>query len=188
MAGEGARALASPDPAGAGLRLLRRGRDLATRRWPLAPAVALCLASAVAGIVLPVARPSPAAVSDEADPLGALPAAAAAGEDLSAFLASRRWGISFAEAYPSASPTAAATGINPALAALGFVGVTMHGGAFRALVLVDGVVVRLTAGAELPDGQTLVAVDANTVAVRTPGGDERVLVLFPPVATEATLE
>ncbi len=187
MAEEGARALAGPDPAGAGLRLLRRGRDLATRRWPLAPAMALCLASAVAGIALPVARPSPA-VGEEADPLGALPAAAAAGEDLSAFLASRRWGISFAEAYPAASPTAAATGINPALAALGFVGVTVHGGAFRALVLVDGGVVRLTAGDVLPDGQTLAAVDANTVAIRTPGGDERVLVLFPPVATEATLE
>lgn len=167
--------------------MLRRGRDLATRRWPLAPAMALCLASAVAGIALPVARPSPAAVAEEADPLGALPAAAAEGEDLSAFLASRRWGVSFAEAYPAAVPSAA-TGINPALAALGFVGVTVHGGAFRALVLVDGVVVRLTAGDMLPDGQTLAAVDANTVAIRTPGGAERVLVLFPPVATEATLE
>lgn len=161
-------------------RLLRQGRALAMWRWPLAPAFALCLAVAAAGIGLPAARPSPAALADPGD-LRALPSVEAESEDLSAFLASRRWGISLAEAR-SASPPAAAAGINPALAALGFVGVTFHGGAFRALVLVDGAVVRLRAGDALPDGQTLTAVDGNTVAVRAPGGDERVLVLFPPVA------
>lgn len=179
MAADGASAPGSS--AGAGSRLLRRGRDLATRRWPLAPAMALCLASAVAGIALPVARPSPS-VADEADPLGGMPSAEAGGEDLSAFLASRRWGISLAEAQPAAS-TAAATGINPLLAALGFVGVSVHGGAFAALVVADGAVVRLTAGAALPDGQTLAAVDRNTVAIRAPDGTQRVLVLFPSVAS-----
>ena len=180
MAGVAADAPPAGLPSGPGLRLARQARAFAMRRWPLAPAIALCLAAAVAGIALPAARPSPAAVAAVADALGPVPAKAAS-EDLSAFLASRRWGISLADAYPAASaPTA---GINPALAELGFVGVTALGGSFAALVLMDGAVVRLTAGDTLPDGQTLAAVDGNTVAIQEPGGGERVLVLFPPAAT-----
>lgn len=168
--------------AGEGWRWLRRVRALAMRRWPLAPAVALCLAAALAGIALPVAAPPPAAMAADADLLGAMPPAEAPGEDLSAFLASRRWGISLAEAQSASAPSSPAGSINPALAALGFVGVTYHGGAFVALVVAEGAVVRRRAGDTLPDGQTLAAVDGNTVAIRAPGGDERVLVLFPSVA------
>ena len=117
---------------------------------------------------------------------GGPPLAAGAGaEDLSAFLASRRWGISLAEAVAAAggAPVPAAAGINPALAELGFVGVTVHGGRYAALVLVEGGAVRLGPGDALADGQTLAAIDANTATLRAPSGEERVLVLFPPVST-----
>ena len=155
-------------------------------RWPLAPALALCLAAAIAGLLWPVARqPLAAAAADDGEAVP-LPAVGDAAEDLAAFLASRRWGISLAEAEASATagePPSPAAGLNPALAELGFIGVTAQGGRFAALVLADGVVVRLSAGDVLADGQTLAAIDANTATLVAPSGEERVLVLFPPVST-----
>ena len=149
---------------------------------PLVPALAACLAAAIAGLAWPVARP-PVPEAD-VDWLAAPPPANAGNEDLSAFLASERWGISLAEAGRAAAGAAQpAAGINPALAALGFVGVTAIGDAFAALVVADGRIVRLRAGDALAEGQTLAAIDANTATLRTPSGEERVLVLFPPVST-----
>ena len=160
--------------------LVRPGR----LRWPLAPALALCLIAVLAGLAWPVARPPLPPATADADWLAEPPPTGAGGEDLSAFLASERWGISLAEAERAgaASPPPAA-GINPALAELGFVGVTAIGEVFAALVVVDGATVRLRAGDALADGQTLAAIDANTATLRTPSGEERVLVLFPPVST-----
>ena len=149
---------------------------------PLALALALCLAAVIAGFAWPVARPQPPTA--DVDWLAEPPPAKAGSEDLSAFLASQRWGISLAAADRAAAGVAQpAAGINPELAALGFVGVTAIGDAFAALVVADGVTVRLRAGDALADGQTLAAIDANTATLRTPSGEERVLVLFPPVST-----
>lgn len=153
-------------------------------RWPLAPALALCFVAAIAGLLWPVARPPLAAAVAE-DGETAPPAVGDDAEDLAAFLASRRWGISLAEAEAAATatPPSPAAGLNPALAELGFIGVTAQGGRFAALVLADGVAVRLSAGDVLADGQTLAAIDANTATLLAPSGEERVLVLFPPVST-----
>ena len=152
------------------------------RYRPLVPAPALCLAAVIAGLAWPVARPPlpPAADVDWlAEPLPAN----AGSEDLNAFLASQRWGISLAEAERAAAGAGPLTaGINPALAALGFVGVTAIGDVFAALVVADGATVRLRAGDALADGQTLAAIDANTATLRAPSGEQRVLVLFPPVS------
>lgn len=152
------------------------------RRRPLLAALALCLAAVIAGLAWPVARPQPptADVDWLAEPLPAK----AGSEDLSAFLASQRWGISLAEARRAAAGAGpSAAGINPELAALGFVGVTAVGDAFAALVLADGATVRMRPGDALADGQTLAAIDANTATLRAPSGEQRVLVLFPPVST-----
>ena len=150
---------------------------------PLVPALALCLAAVFAGLAWPLALPSPSAA--DVDWLAEPPPAKAGGEDLSAFLASQRWGISLAEAGRAAAGSGAGpptAGINPALAALGFVGVTAIGEAFAALVVADGATVRLRPGDVLADGQTLAAIDANTATLRTASGEEQVLVLFPPVS------
>lgn len=154
-------------------------------RWPLVPALAFCLAAAIAGLLWPVSRPTLAAAVAE-DGEHAPPALGDAAEDLTAFLASRRWGISLAEAEAAATaaPPSPAVGLNPALAELGFIGVTAQGGRFAALVLADGVAVRLSAGDVLAGGQTLAAIDANTATLVAPSGEERVLVLFPPVSTQ----
>lgn len=155
------------------------------RYRPLVPVLALCLAAAIAGLAWPVARP-PLPPTADVDWLAEPLPAKAGSEDLSAFLASQRWGISLAEARRAAAGDGAgpsAAGINPELAALGFVGVTVIGDAFAALVVADGATVRLRPGDGLADGQTLAAIDANTATLRTPSGEERVLVLFPPVST-----
>lgn len=172
-----------------GRALARRVRALALHgplRWPLAPALAFCLAAAVAGLLWPVARPTlAAAVAEDGEQVP--PAVGGDAEDLTAFLASRRWGISLAEAEAAATaaaPPSPAAGLNPALAKLGFIGVTAQGGRFAALVLADGVAVRLNAGDVLADGQTLAAIDANTATLVAPSGEEQVLVLFPPVSTQ----
>ena len=151
---------------------------------PLAAALALCLAAVIIGLAWPVARPQPPAA--DVDWLAEPPPAKAGSEDLSAFLASQRWGVSLAEARRTAAGAGAGpatVGINPALAALGFVGVTAIGEAFAALVVADGATVRLRPGDILADGQTLAAIDANTATLRGASGEEQVLVLFPPVST-----
>ena len=181
---------AEPHPGGVAERsrnIARRARALALEgplRWPLLPALALCLAAAALGLLWPVARP-PLAAAAAGGGESAQPAVAEGAEDLAAFLTSRRWGISLAEAQAAAGAAAPApaAGLNPALAELGFVGVTVQGGRYAALVLADGAAVRLSAGDALADGQTLAAIDANTVTLLAPSGEERVLVLFPPVST-----
>ena len=169
--------------------LARRGRALALDgplRWPLAPALALCLAAAVAGLLWPVARPPLGSAGAGGGGAPAPPAVGDGAEDLAPFVASRRWGISLADAEAAAAAAeqpSPAPGLNPALAELGFIGVTAQGGRFAALVLADGAVARLSAGDVLADGQTLAAIDVNTATLRAASGEERVLVLFPPVST-----
>lgn len=123
------------------------------------------------------------------DPPGALPAPAAdaAPEDLDAFLAMRRWGVSLNEhreaaAAPAEPPGQEEPAVNPILAEMGYVGLIVERD--RSAVLLaspEGEVARLAPGDTLPDGRILVSVTGNSLTLKVEGRPEEVLTLFPRV-------
>ena len=114
-------------------------------------------------------------------------------DDLTAFMASRRWGVPLeeilaAEAADAAAAAAAAAAaneestLNPALLAIGFLGLSRVDGQYTVLLgLPKGEVVRLGRGDALPDGRILAAVTANAITLDSATGDSasrEVLTLF----------
>lgn len=164
---------------------IRAAKRILRYRPPLALAVAGCVATAVAAWLWPLSPPpaNPQSLGAAFDaPLPGKPAA----EDLTAFLASTRWGMSLAdrrEQAAGATPQAAASSaaaINPELARVGLFAVTVHAGEYAVLMaLPDDESRRLHPGDVLRDGRTLVAVDGNSVTLRDATGAEAKLVLFP---------
>lgn len=159
-------------------------------RQPLLAAL-LAVAAALAALLLPVSLPDEAA---RGDGRGALPPPLerAAAEDLGAFLAGRRWGVSLQEIIDQADAEAEASDgamtpveITSALAEIGFVGLMREGEKHAVLlVLPDGRIARLARGDALPDGRILASVAGHSLTLAADDGQEEVLALFPRLEAE----
>ena len=162
------------------------GAILGRRRWwggRLPACAALLLLTVLAALAAPVRLPEGAAARDPSDVLPE-PVAEAAPEDLRAFLASRRWGVSLDElreaAAPPPEPPEEEPAAHPALAEMGYVGLIVANG--RSAVLLaspEGGVARVAPGGTLPDGRVLVSVTGNRLTLKGEGMPEEVLTLFP---------
>lgn len=113
-------------------------------------------------------------------------------EDLTAFLDVNRWGVSLREvnariAEEEAQRLGRRPGLNPALKALGYVGLVVEADADTVLLATTGgAVARLEPGDTLPDGRILARVQGNSIALRAAeGGEVEVLELFPRPPTRA---
>ena len=110
-------------------------------------------------------------------------------EDLTAFLDVKRWGVSLREVNDRLAGEEAGrrSGLNPALKALGYVGLVVEADANTVLLTTtDGTVARLEPGDTLPDGRVLAEVEGNSITLRAAdGGAVEVLELFPRPATQA---
>ena len=164
-------------------------------RRPLLSALAAVAVTAAAAWALPVEVADGRAAALR-NPLAAPPPQVAPEEDLTAFLTSRRWGVSLAE-VDAARAAEEATQMEQAARAeldrIGFVGVSAtvrpSAGpiagqapewAERAVLLAlpDGGVGRFEAGETLPDGRRLVAITAAALTLAT-DGEQETLRLFP---------
>ena len=140
--------------------------------------------------LLPI--PNPSATSATADsPLTDIPQNPPP-EDLTAFLDVSRWGVSLREinariAEEEAQRQGRRPGLNPALKALGYVGLVEEADANTVLLTTkEGTVARLEPGDPLPDGRILAAVAGHSITLRAAsGGAEEVLELFPRPPVEA---
>ena len=112
-------------------------------------------------------------------------------EDLSAFVGSERWGISLEDVLEEAAAAdLARRGLNPALRAMGFLGLIETVDA-TAVLLADpeidgGGIIQLAPGDSLPDGRVLTAVTDNSITLTgssegadAEGAHQEVLLLFP---------
>ena len=155
--------------------LRRHRRSLAFAGILVAAAVALALAVPVGSGVDGLADSTPSVATR---------ALAAGGEDLAAFLDSKRWGTSLRERRAASRQAAAsgdaATEEEASFATAQFVGfIAAEDRESAFLVLPDGSVVRLARNAALDDGRVLAAIGDNAVTLRNASGDEEVLALFP---------
>ena len=161
------------------------------RQW--GGALLACFVAVLAALAMPVHLPEG---SEQTDSLNILPgnAAETAPEDLDAFLASRRWGISLQEIRDADAAKARQaeqtepneSSINPALAKMGFVGLIVTKD--QSAVLLEapgGGVARFAPGDTLPDGRTLVSVTDNSLTLKGDGLPEEVLTLFPRIQRES---
>ncbi len=163
-----------PAAAAGAARVLRRHRK------PLAGAFVIFLVAVAAALAIPVSLPD-AGRADVGGRLGADPVALALVEDLDAFLASRRWGVSLAEveAKRRAAENAAAGG-DPARDRVVFVGTSATpDDRVVLLTLPGGGVARVPAGGALPDGRTLSSATDTTATVSGVGRRDEELELFP---------
>lgn len=113
-------------------------------------------------------------------------------EDLAAFLDVNRWGVSLREindriAEEEGRGFGRRSGLNPALKALGYVGLVVEADANTVLLTTtEGAVARLEPGDTLPDGRILADVEGNSITLRSAdGGEVDVLELFPRPAAQA---
>ena len=156
-------------------------------RWGIA--LLACLAAALVAMIVPVRPPDQAAMKAPSDLL-AEDAPDVTPEDLAAFMANRRWGVSLnellkAEAAPPPSadpPEQDEPGLHPVLVEMGYVGLIVAEGQTAVLLASpEGGVARLAPGDTLPDGRTLVSVTDNRLILGGDGRPEEVLTLFPRV-------
>lgn len=151
--------------------------------------VAAVLLVGVAAWLVPVPDPSDTdAGADQS--LGDAPQSPTP-EDLTAFLDVKRWGVSLREfndriAEDEAERLGRRSGLNPALKALGYVGLVVEADADTVLLTTtEGTVARLAPGDTLPDGRVLADVEGNSITLRAAGGGEvEMLELFPRPATQ----
>lgn len=154
------------------------------RRWGgrLPACAALLFLAVLAALAAPVRLPEGAAMRDPSDGLPE-PVAEAAPEDLRAFLASRRWGVSLDELREAAAPPAPPEeepAADPALAEMGYVGLIVANGRTEVLLTSpEGGVARVAPGGVLPDGRVLVSVTDNSLTIKGEDVPEEVLTLFP---------
>lgn len=164
------------------------------RRW-LGGALLVWFATALVALETPV---HPSEGSTGTDPSDVLPepVAGVTPEDLGAFLASRRWGVSLDELReasapppppppePPTPPVQEEPAINPVLAEMGYVGLIVAGDESAVLLKSpEGGVVRMASGDVLPDGRTLVSVTGNSITLEAGDLPEEVLTLFPRART-----
>ena len=147
-------------------------------RTPKGTAIAIgvaILATVLAAFVIPPGVSEGDAATDGPGGFsGSLPAAVP--EDLSTFVGSKRWGVSLKDVLEEAAAAdLARRGLNPALRAMGFLGL-MEAGDDTAVLLADpdldgGGIIQLAPGDTLPDGRVLTAVTDNSITLtRNPEG------------------
>ncbi len=155
--------------------------------------VATAAALVVLAWLLPIPNPAAAAATAERPftdrPENPPP------EDLTAFLDVNRWGMSLREinariADEEAQRQGRRPGLNPALKALGYVGLVVEADANTVLLTTaEGTVARLAVGDAVPDGRILDAVAGHSITLRgSDGGAVEVLELFPRPAAYAGKE
>ena len=141
-----------------------------------------CCVTAFVALAMPIHLPEGDA---RTDPSNVLPEdrVDVGSEDLDAFMASRRWGVSLNERAAPARQDEPA--INPALAKMGYVGL-IAGKDQTAVLLASpgGEIVRMMPGDTLPDGRILVSVTDNSLTLQGDGPSEDVLTLFPRIRTD----
>ena len=158
------------------------------RRREIWLVAAVVLALAAFAWLLPIPHPSDAD-SNAGLQLGDAPATPPP-EDLAAFLDGKRWGTSLREVNERIAREEGqrGSGLNPALKALGYVGLVVEADADTVLLTTAaGAVARLEPGDALPDGRVLAEVGGNSITLRpADGGEVEVLELFPrpPTRTE----
>ena len=159
-------------------------------RKPLTAAVAACALALLAALTIPVGLPD-AATASTAGRLSGDQVAVAPTEDLTAFMTSRRWGVSFEESEAARRARELANGAADARRdRMGFVGTTATSDdRVVLLTLPGGGVARIPAGGALPDGRTLSSVTDTTVTFSDGGSEDEELELFPrPAEAEPTPE
>lgn len=144
--------------------------------------IATAAALIVLAWLLPIPTPAAAAAAAES-PLTDTPENPPP-EDLTAFLDVKRWGVSLREINDRIDDETARrgrSGLNPALKALGYVGLVVEAEANTVLLTTtEGAIARLEPGDTLPDGRLLVAVQGTSITLRPGGGGAlEVLELFP---------
>ena len=154
-------------------------------RRPLLAALVGVLGVVLIALAIPVRLPG-SGQPDEGVVLGDAGApGVSAAEDLDAFRAGRRWGISLEEMAAAAAAAREEVEITTELAAIGFVGLMVEGDAYAVLlVLPDGKIARIAGGDTLPDGRTLVSVTDDSLTLEGEERQQEVLRLFPRVRTE----
>ena len=166
----------------------------AIRRW-CGGALLACFTAVLAALTVPVHLPEG---REETGSLSVAPSGTpeTAPEDLAAFVASRRWGVSLQEVWeaeaakarpaePAETDEPAEPSINPALAKMGFVGLIVTKEQSAVLLASPDVgIARFAPGDTLPDGRTLVSVADNSLTLRSEDLREEVLFLFPRVRME----
>ena len=140
-----------------------------------------CLTTLIVALVMPVRLPER---DVGMEPSNILPEdmAEVAPEELSAFLASERWGVPINESEEVGDTPVKqdAPLLNPVLVEMGYVGlVAVKDQRMVLLALPEGNVVRLSPGDTLPDGRTLVSVTDNRLILKGNDMAEEVLTLFP---------
>ena len=168
-------------------------KDAAGRyRAPLSVALGALAVVLLVALAMPVGLPHAGAAAGRDPALIRSPVQAGEAEDLSAFLAGRRWGVALQDLIDQAAAAAAAAAraareieITRELAEIGFVGLMVEPREYAVLlVLPDGSISRLGGGDTLPDGRTLVSVTDNSLTLEGSDGQQDVLPLFPRVRTE----
>lgn len=155
---------------------------------PVAPIFLAAIVFAVFGLVLPP-RATDAGVGPRLDgDRSAAPLAAP--EDLADFRTMSRWGTNIQSVEdPRPDPVVQpASGLNPELVKLGFIGLSRSAGEIAVLLTHPDGLTRLTGGDSLPDGRTLLAVTHNDLTLEDGDGRRETLVLFPRVSAPDTDE
>ncbi|MDE0001841.1 MAG: hypothetical protein OXQ29_04015 [Rhodospirillaceae bacterium] len=168
-------------------------RETAARnRAPAGLALGALALVLIAALAIPVGLPDAGASQGRDATLNRPPVEAVETEDLSAFLASSRWGVTLQDIIDEAAAAAAAAAraaqeieMTRELAEIGFVGLMVEPREYAVLlVMPDGKIARLAGGDTLPDGRTLVSVTGNSLTLEGSEGQQDVLPLFPRLRTE----
>ncbi|MYF28409.1 MAG: hypothetical protein F4029_02245 [Gammaproteobacteria bacterium] len=170
-------------------RLAEAARSKGLSRHPLAPILVAAIALAVIGLLLPPRTTDATVGPGLAGGGSAAPLAPPA--DLADFRTMSRWGtdiqsVEDARPDPIVQP---ASGLNPELVKLGFIGLSRSADEIAVLLThPNGHTTRLTSGDALPDGRTLLAVTDNDLTLEDADGRRETLVLFPRVSAPETDE
>ena len=163
-------------------------------RWPAVPILLAMLVVAIGGLVIPVDTSARAVDRASRSTLPDQTVDAAPAEDLSGFLAIDRWGApATEEEVELVEEPVDPAGLNPALQGIGFIGVTFMEDEYAVLLNLSAVtrsdaqdgqpeleagLVRLPAGATLPDGRRLVEVSADSLILANHDGVQEEHLLF----------
>ena len=187
-------------------RSMRAARQLAIRtlrRHALVPPFGVALLAALLAFVLPLAAPDDSLARRAVDSFSDGSVRQLASEDLAAFRASARWGISLQDARERAEAERerarqaelqrrakeaeeaerAQAAWSPELQAIGFVGVVITASERVVLLTLPAAEIgRFHAGDVLEDGRTLASISAQALVLQHEDGQEETLALFPPVS------
>ena len=163
-------------------RLVGRLRTTRLGSHPLAPILLAAVALALIGLLLPLRSTDGAAGPGLGGGGSAAPLAPP--EDLADFRTMSRWGTNIAMVEnPQPGPVVQpASGLNPELVKLGFIGLTRSADEIAVLLTHPDGHTRLAGGDSLPDGRTLLAVTDNDLTLEDADGRRETLVLFPRVS------